>query len=150
MFTIGVFGIITDDKDRVLLCHRRDFDLWNLPGGGVEAGESPWAALVREIEEETGLNAVPVHLSGVYSKTDKSEIVLSFFCQVTGGTIQLTDEADQIEYFHLDRIPSNTSPKQVERVKDYFADKTRTYYKVQTGPSAIDLVNVWKSQNEIP
>ncbi len=26
MFTIGVFGIITDDKDRVLLCHRRDFD----------------------------------------------------------------------------------------------------------------------------
>ena len=26
MFTIGVFGIITDEKDRVLLCHRRDFD----------------------------------------------------------------------------------------------------------------------------
>ena len=101
MFTIGVFGIITDDKDRVLLCHRRDFDLWNLPGGGVEAGESPWAALVREIEEETGLNAVPIHLSGVYSKPDKNEIVLSFFCQVTGGAIQLTDEADQIEYFHL-------------------------------------------------
>ena len=42
VFTIGVFGIIIDDKDRVLLCHRRDFDLWNLPGGGVETGESPW------------------------------------------------------------------------------------------------------------
>ena len=108
VFTIGVFGIITDDKDRVLLCHRRDFDLWNLPGGGVEAGESPWAALVREIEEETGLNAVPVHLSGVYSKPDKNEIVLSFFCRVTGGTVQLTDEADQIEYFHLDRTAHNS------------------------------------------
>ena len=70
MFTIGAFGIITDEKDRVLLCHRRAFDLWNLPGGRVEVGESPWSALVREIEEETCLKVVPVHLSGVYSKTE--------------------------------------------------------------------------------
>ena len=51
MFTIGVFGIMTDNEGRVLFCHRRDYDLWNLPGGGVEAGESPWEALVREIKE---------------------------------------------------------------------------------------------------
>ena len=49
MFRIGVFGIVTDEEDRVLLCHRRDYDLWNLPGGGVGPGESPWDALVREI-----------------------------------------------------------------------------------------------------
>jgi len=41
MFTIGVFAIILDESRRVLLCHRRDFDLWNLPGGGLERGESP-------------------------------------------------------------------------------------------------------------
>ena len=99
---------------------------------------------MREIEEETGLKAVPVNLSGVYSKPNKNEIVLSFFCQVTGGVIQLTDEADRIEYYPLDRIPSNTSPKQVERIKDYFSDKTRTHYKVQTGPSAIELINQGK------
>jgi 8-oxo-dGTP pyrophosphatase MutT (NUDIX family) len=51
MFTIGVFGMITDNEGRVLFCHRRDYDLWNLPGGGVEAGERPWEALVREIKE---------------------------------------------------------------------------------------------------
>ena len=32
----------------------------------------------------------------------------------------------------------------VERIKDYFSDKTRTYYKVQTGPSSIDLINEGK------
>ena len=44
---IGVFAIILDDGGRVLLCHRRDQDLWNLPGGGLESGETPWEALGR-------------------------------------------------------------------------------------------------------
>jgi len=144
MFKIGVFGIITDNQERVLLCHRRDHDLWNLPGGGVEAGKIPWDALVREIKEETGLEVKPVHLVGVYSKPDKNEIVLSFACQVTGGEITLTDEADKIEYFKVGQIPKNTSPKQIERIKDYFSNKSKTLYRVQTGPSSIDLIKEGK------
>lgn len=140
MFKIGAFGIITDKEERVLLCHRRDYDLWNLPGGGVEAGESPWDALIREIKEETGLEAKPVRLTGVYSKPDKNEIVLSFTCRITGGEITLTDEADKIEYFGVGQIPKNTVPKQVERIKEYFADKNKTHYKIQTGSSSIDLI----------
>ncbi|MDE3001579.1 MAG: NUDIX domain-containing protein [Gemmatimonadota bacterium] len=144
MFRVGVFGIITDDKDRVLLCHRRDFDLWNLPGGGVDPGESPCGALVREIEEETGLEAAPVHLSGVYSKPDSNEIVFSFFCRVTGGAIRLTDEADRIEYFSPDRIPRNTVPKQVERIRDFFSDRKGTHYRVQSGAGARELIRQGK------
>lgn len=144
MFTIGVFGIITDNEGRVLLCHRCDYDLWNLPGGAVKAGESPWDALVREIKEETGLETRPVHLTGVYSKPDQNEIVLSFACQITGGKIILTDEADKIEYFEVGQIPKNTSPKQVERIKEYFSDKNKTRFRVQRGPSSIDLINEGK------
>lgn len=144
MFKIGVFGIITDSQERVLLCHRRDYDLWNLPGGGVEAGEIPWDALAREIKEETGLEAKPVHLAGVYSKPDKNEIVLSFACQIKGGKITPTDEADKIEYFEVGQIPKNTSPKQVERIKDYLTDKSKTLYRVQTSPSSIDLIKEGK------
>lgn len=144
MFTIGVFGIIINNEGRVLLCHRRDYDLWNLPGGGVEAGESPWDALIREIKEETGLEAKPVHLTGVYSKPNKNEIVLSFACQVTCGEITLTDEADKIEYFEVGQIPKNTSPKQVERIKEYFSDKSKTHFRIQTGPSSIDLIKEGK------
>jgi 8-oxo-dGTP pyrophosphatase MutT (NUDIX family) len=36
------------------LCHRRDLDLWNLPGGGVQSGELPTEAVIRETQEETG------------------------------------------------------------------------------------------------
>jgi 8-oxo-dGTP pyrophosphatase MutT (NUDIX family) len=39
LFSIGAFALIFDEHNRVLLCHRRDMDLWNLPGGGVEREE---------------------------------------------------------------------------------------------------------------
>ncbi|MDQ5938348.1 MAG: 8-oxo-dGTP diphosphatase [Patescibacteria group bacterium] len=144
MFKLGAFGIIIDNQDRVLLCHRRDYDLWNLPGGKVEDGESPWEAVVREVQEETGLKVEIVHLSGIYSKPDKNEVVFSFVCKILAGDITLNDEADKIEYFILDKIPNNTSPKQVERIKDYFADKNKIFFKIQSGPSSIDLIKQGK------
>jgi ADP-ribose pyrophosphatase YjhB (NUDIX family) len=131
-FTIGIFGIIFDDQKRVLLCHRRDIDLWNLPGGGLEHGESPWDGLKREIKEETGLDAEIASLAGVYSKPDKSEIVFSFVCNVVGGKMTLNDEADRIEHFEVDQLPPNTSQKQVERIKDVIANPDKTIYKVQS------------------
>ena len=95
-FTIGVFAILLDESRRVLLCHRRDFDLWNLPGGGLETGESPWTGVVREVREEAGLDVTVERLVGVYSKPESGEIVFSFLCRVVGGALTLTAEADQI------------------------------------------------------
>jgi len=115
MFTIGVFGIIVDDENRVLFCHRRDYDLWNLPGGTLEAGEAPWDCVIRETKEETGFEVEIVRLAGVYNKPEKGEICFSFVCKITGGQLTLSDEADKIEYFDFKDIPNNTSPKQIER-----------------------------------
>ena len=68
-FTIAAFGLIFDQQNRILLCHRRDYNLWNLPGGTMEAGEAPWETVVRELKEETGLDVEIVRLTGVYNKT---------------------------------------------------------------------------------
>ena len=54
-FSISSFVVIFDEKKRVLLSHRRDQDIWNLPGGGMEIGELPPEAVIRETFEETGL-----------------------------------------------------------------------------------------------
>ncbi len=140
-FTIGIFGIIFDEQKRALLCHRRDYDLWNLPGGGMEHGESPWDGLKREVMEETGLEVEIYKLAGVYSKPDKNEVVFSFICKPTGGKITLNDEADQIEYFEIGKLPPNTSPKQVERINDAMKNSELTIFKIQTGKSTIDLIN---------
>jgi len=143
-FTIGIFGIIFDEQKRVLLCHRRDYDLWNLPGGTMENGESPWDGLKREVKEETGLEVEISKLAGVYSKPDKNEVVLSFICKKIGGEITLNDEADKIEFFEINKLPPNTPPKQAERIGDSITNDGEAIFKVQTGKSSIELIKEGK------
>ncbi|OGD70308.1 hypothetical protein A3I18_01365 [Candidatus Campbellbacteria bacterium RIFCSPLOWO2_02_FULL_35_11] len=139
-FTIGIFGIIFDEQNRILLCHRNDYDLWNLPGGTLESGEAPWDRVKREVKEETGLEVKIEKLQGIYSKQDKNEIVFSFICNVIGGEITLNDETNQIEYFEINEIPKNTSPKQIERIKDALENLNELTLKVQAGKSSIELI----------
>ena len=118
-FKIGAFAIIADDQQRVLLCHRRDMDAWNLPGGGTNGHETPWEAVVREVEEETGLRVQTDRLLGIYVKRDKDTVVFSFECSVVGGTPHQTDEADRVEYFSAQALPDGLLEKQRQRIADW-------------------------------
>lgn len=140
MSEISAFAVIFDKEGRVLFCHRRDHDLWNLPGGGLEAGESPWQCVIREVEEEVGLIVKIDRLAGVYHKPDKNLLVFSFVCSVVGGHLETTSEADEIKYFSLTEIPKNVSQKQVERIRDILEAPDKTLFKTQTGPSSIELI----------
>lgn len=140
MVRIGAFALIFNPQNEVLLCHRRDLDLWNLPGGGMEAGESPWEAVVREVEEEVGLIVEVERLAGVYAKPEQEEIVFSFVCRVIRGEPGTSEEADEVCFFAVDQLPRNTSPKQAERIHDALEKVDRTVLKVQAGPSSRDLL----------
>lgn len=120
MHNLGAFAVILDDASRVLLCHRTDFDAWNLPGGKVERLEVPWKAAQREVLEEVGLVVRVDHLIGVYSVPEQETVAFAFLCTQTGGTIRLSDEADDIRYFHRCELPPNTLPRHVERIEDAF------------------------------
>ena len=125
--TVGAFGIITNEQDEVLLCHRNDYNAWNLPGGGFEKNETPWGCVVREVKEETGLDIKVSRLVGVYAKPYKNEIIFVFVCNVTGGELTLNEEARELKYFALENLPKNTIPKHVERIKNYFENKDKIY-----------------------
>jgi len=132
----GSFAIILDAAGAVLLCHRTDIDLWNLPGGGVEDGESPWDAAVRETREEVGLEIEIDRLAGVYFKPEVTEIVFSFVARIVGGSPRTSEEADDVRYFPLDAIPANTSRKQLERIHDAVGNPANVVMKEQRGPSS--------------
>lgn len=58
---------VRDDKDRLLLIHKVDNDLWALPGGGHDPGESIVDTAVREVQEETGIDVEITGLVGTYT-----------------------------------------------------------------------------------
>ena len=59
-------------QDRVLLVQPWLKRRWQLPGGAIEAGETPWKAALREVKEETGMEARIAALTGVYSRSNGS------------------------------------------------------------------------------
>ena len=129
-FTIGAFAILLDTQQRVLLCHRRDRDLWNLPGGGVESGETPWQGVIREVREEVGLDVVITKLTGIYKDPHRDDIVFSFLCEITGGEPTLSNEADDIAYFAFDDLPTNTHLTHIQRIADVLTDPDTLHLKL--------------------
>ena len=121
MFTLGAFAVISDERGRVLVCRRRDKPLWNLPGGGVQAGEMPDEAAIRETLEETGLEVRIDRLTGVYGKVGRDDIVFVFRASITGGKLQTTDEAERCEFFALADLPGDLLMTHRERIEDALA-----------------------------
>ena len=139
IFRIGVFALIFDDQGRILLGHRRDIDWWNLPGGGMDKGETIDETVCREVREETGLEVKAEQLVGVYSKPQKQEVVLTFRCRVIGGTLQTsTEENRDNRYFEPNALPKNLLPKHRQRIEDALLNQQSAIVRAQLTSSEED------------
>jgi 8-oxo-dGTP diphosphatase len=136
-FRVAVSALIFN-MGRILLCYRSDIDWWNLPGGGMEEGETVDEAVCREVCEETGLEVEVESLVGVYSKPQKQEIVLTFRCRITGGTLQSTKETRENRFFEPENLPSNTLPKHRQRVNDALLNQESAVIRSQLRSTAED------------
>ena len=136
-FRIAVSALIFNEG-KVLLAHRRDIDWWNLPGGGMEDGETVDEALRREVYEETGLEVEVVQLVGVYSKPQKQEVVLTFRCYVHNGEPHETDETRECRYFAPDALPANTLRKHRQRVEDALQNQQSAILRAQRSSTSED------------
>ena len=91
----AVAALIHDSKGRLLLQEKSSGEGWSLPAGAIEPGETPQEAVVREVQEETGLAVEVVAICGVfggdsfrytYPNGDRVENVVTLFaCREVGN-----------------------------------------------------------------
>lgn len=139
MKSTGVFALIYNKQQELLLCLRNDYDLWNVPGGGLEENESPWDGVLREIEEEIGVKGKVERLSGLYWRPEKAELVYVFVCSLDGKPTT-SDEVQEVRFFPTTDLPRNVSPRLAERVTDSLEGDDKPKLKVQTGKGSIELI----------
>ncbi len=103
-------AIIKDDEDRLLLvlrAHPPGENLWSIPGGRVEPGETDAEAVVREVREETGLVVEVGALAGQVSRPGLGGAVLEiadYLCRPVGGTLQSGDDAAAVRWVTRDEL----------------------------------------------
>ena len=117
---IAVIVAVIDDG-KILLTRREDFEVWCLPGGSVEDGESLAEAALREAKEETGVDVKLTRLVGVYSRLGgKNDIhAILFVARPIGGRLKTQPgETIEVAYFPFDGLPQELLFGHRKRIAD--------------------------------
>jgi ADP-ribose pyrophosphatase YjhB (NUDIX family) len=106
---VAVSAVVTNDAREILLHRRSDNELWSVPGGAMELGESISQAVAREVKEETGFEVEAERLVGIYSNPGhivaysdgevRQQFSICFACRVVGGDFAESDESLDVRFF---------------------------------------------------
>jgi NAD+ diphosphatase len=109
---VTAFALVERDERYLVLQRGREpyRGRWELPGGFVEAGESPAVAIGREIFEETGLHIETSSVIGAYASRygdhGKWTVDVAFHCRVSRGELRLSDESSDAAWVTIERMPT--------------------------------------------
>ena len=125
-------AVVVDESGRIVLQRRQDNEMWALPGGVMELGESVAQCAIRETREETGLDVEVTGIVGIYSDPKhvfayddgevRQEFSICVLARVVGGTVQVSDESHEVTAFapeEIDDLPMVPSIRL--RVSDYLS-----------------------------
>jgi 8-oxo-dGTP diphosphatase len=124
---VGVGGVVVRDG-RVLLVRRGKEPLygrWTVPGGTVELGETLEEAVIREMEEETGLRVEPVEVLTVFDRIDRDgervrhhHVIVDYFCRWRSGEAGAASDALEVAWASAEELPRyDLPPKALEVVR---------------------------------
>ncbi len=139
----SVNGIIfSEDGKEILLIKRRDVPVWVLPGGGIDANETPEKAVLREMKEETGYKVTISRKVAEYTPLNKlARFTHLFECIIADGKPILTSETQGVGFFSLNKLPPTPPP-----YPDWIADAAENApFLLQKSIGSVTYTNLFKS-----
>lgn len=112
-------AIFKDDK--ILLVHENN-GTWSLPGGWCDVLESVKSNTVKEVREETGLDAVAKKIIAVQDRNKHNKPIYAYgvckifvLCDVISGKFEKNIETTEIKYFSLEDLPDNLAEEKTNK-----------------------------------
>jgi ADP-ribose pyrophosphatase YjhB (NUDIX family) len=136
---VAVTAFIQDAAGRLLMIRRTDNDLYAIPGGAQEVGETVAQAVVREVKEETGITVEVTGLIGVYSDPKhviafsdgevRQEFSLCFRAWPVAGELRTSSESNEVVWVErAELVNRNIHPSIRLRIKHGFEHRTEPFY----------------------
>ena len=102
---VPVVAAIVEHEGKVLLAHNVAWppDWYALITGFLEKGEDPVAGVIREVKEETNLDATEAHFVGLYEFRRMNQLIIAYHVPAT-GTIKLNEELDDYRLQAFDEV----------------------------------------------
>lgn len=121
---VAVGGVIIN-RNKILLvkrAHPPNKDMWAIPGGKLEYGETLEDAVKREMLEETNLEVKVLNLLSLIQmiKEGFHYVILDFLCEIVGGNLNPASDAADAKFFSIEEVKNlNTSPTTKEMLIRY-------------------------------
>jgi ADP-ribose pyrophosphatase YjhB (NUDIX family) len=136
---VAVTAFIQDAAGRLLLIRRTDNDLYAIPGGAQEVGETITQTVVREVREETGITVNVTGLIGVYSDPAhviefsdgevRQEFSLCFRARPIEGEPRTSSESKEVLWVEPAGLADlNIHPSIRLRIQHGFEHRTEPFY----------------------
>ncbi|AYG82802.1 RNA pyrophosphohydrolase [Streptomyces hundungensis] len=135
----SVTAVVRDADGRLLIIHKTDNDLWALPGGGHDIGESISDTVIREVLEETGITVEVDGVVGLYTNPEhvlayddgevRQQFSICFRAHPTGGNLRTSSESKEVRWVDpADLDDLNIHPSMRLRIRHGLDDSRRQPY----------------------
>ncbi|WP_077624499.1 NUDIX hydrolase [Sediminibacillus massiliensis] len=123
-------------EGKLLLVREEHDDCWALPGGFCEVGISPSENIIKEIEEESGFQTIPVKLLALldYKKHPHPPQPFHYYkifieCRIVGGDARNGLETKDVKFFPRDNLPALSTKRNTESQINMLFDYLENPYK---------------------
>ncbi|WNV82153.1 NUDIX domain-containing protein [Umezawaea sp. Da 62-37] len=138
---VAVTAFVQDAQGRLLMIRRTDNDLYSIPGGAQDVGETIGHTVIREVKEETGVDVEPVEIIGVYSDPAhvisysdgevRQQFSICFRAKSISGSLRTSSESSEVHWVSQKELDSlNIHPSIRLRIRHGFEGGNPPYFAV--------------------